>query len=246
MPEPLAYRAYRFLWHSLDWVYPPDCVGCGRSGELWCDECNDKVTLVGSLLCPVCGIPQTKVQVCSNCQESMPSYKALRSWAIFKGELRKAIHRLKYRRNMALGQLLAVPIINQLHELDWPIEMIIPVPLGLARLAERGYNQASLLAKPIALYLRLPFQTDVIKRSKETQSQVGLSFASRKENVAGAFTADQSKIVGKSILVIDDVITSGATMNACAIALCEAGASEVYGFSLARAGLLDPPGTRDV
>jgi ComF family protein len=176
----------------------------------------------------------------------MPYYKALRSWAIFRGELRKAIHRLKYRRNMALGQVLAIPIINQLYDLNWPVEVIIPVPLSLARLSERGYNQASLLAKPIALHLRLPFQSNVIKRNKETLSQVGLSFASRKENVAGAFTADGSKVRRKRILVVDDVITSGATMNACSVALFEAGASEVYGISLARAGQIDRPGSGDV
>jgi len=176
----------------------------------------------------------------------MPYYKALRSWAVFKGELRKAIHQLKYRRNVALGQALAVPIINQLRELNWPLEIVTPVPLGLARLAERGYNQASLLAMPIALHFKLSFQMQVIKRCRETQSQVGLSFASRIENVAGAFVADRSKIRGKRILVVDDVITSGATMNACAMALYEAGADEVYGFSLARAGLIDSSGSGDV
>ena len=246
MPEPLAYRLYRFLWHCLDWVYPPVCAGCGRTGKPWCDECYEKVTLIGTLLCPVCGRPQPKLQVCPNCQDFMPYYKALRSWAVYKDELRTAIHQLKYRGNMTLGQALATPIITQLQELQWPIDVVTPVPLGLARLAERGYNQASLLAKPIALHFQLPYQTHAIKRFRETQSQVGLSFASRKENVAGAFMADRLKIKGKRVLVIDDVTTSGSTMNACAMALCNAGAEEVYGFSLARAGLDDQSGSVDV
>jgi ComF family protein len=170
----------------------------------------------------------------------MPYYKALRSWAVYKSEVREAIRRLKYRRNLALGQALAVPIINQLCSLAWPVEVVMPVPLGLARLAQRGYNQASLLARPVALSLQLPYQTQAIKRHRETKSQVEMSsFASRRENVAGAFTADHFKVNGKKILVIDDVTTSGATMNACAKALSEAGASEVYGFTLARAGLAD-------
>lgn len=242
MPEPLAYRLYGLLWHSLDWIYPPECAGCGKTGKLWCTDCSNKVTLVGSILCPVCGIPQTQDQVCWDCQEAMPHYKALRSWAIFKGEVRKAIHRLKYRRNVALGQTLAIPLIHQLIALNWPIDIVTPVPLGLARLAERGYNQASLLAKPIALHRRLPYQPEAIKRSRETHSQVGLSFTLRKENVVGAFTADRSKVGCKKVLVVDDVITSGATMDACAIALLEAGASEVYGLSLARAGRVDRSG----
>ena len=175
----------------------------------------------------------------------MPYYKALRSWAVFKDELRNAIHQLKYRRDVSLGVALAIPMIDQLHELNWPIDMIVPVPLGLARLAERGYNQASLLARPVALYFKLPYHTHAIRRSRETQSQVGLSFASRAENVKGAFTADRSRVGRKRILVIDDVTTSGSTMNACAMALCEAGAKEVYGYSLARAGRIDPSSPGD-
>jgi ComF family protein len=177
----------------------------------------------------------------------MPYYKALRSWAVYKSEVREAISRLKYKRNLALGQVLAVPIINQLRSLCWPVEMVMPVPLGLARLAQRGYNQASLLARPIALSLQLTYQTQAIERHRETKSQVEMSsFASRRENVAGAFTADHSKVNGKRILVIDDVTTSGATMNACAKALCEAGAGEVYGFTLARAGLVGPTSSGDI
>jgi predicted amidophosphoribosyltransferase len=111
----------------------------------------------------------------------MPYYKALRSWAVYKDELRTAIHQLKYRGNMTLGQALATPIITQLQELQWPIDMVTPMPLGLARLAVRGYNQASLLAKPIALHFQLPYQTHASKGGNEER----LRFASRKENGRG-------------------------------------------------------------
>jgi len=246
MPETLAYRAYWFLWHWLDWIYPPRCAGCGRVGEHFCEECKEKVAIIGAHVCTICGVPQPQVQVCLNCQESMPYYKTLRSWAIDKGELRIAIHQLKYQRNVALGISLANPIIAQLHELNWPIDIVVPVPLGLARLAERGYNQASLLARPVALHYQLPYQTHVLRRLRETQSQVGLSFTARKDNVMGAFEANRSQVRGKRVLIVDDVTTSGSTMNACAMALCEADAEEVYGFSLARAGLYDYSGSEDL
>lgn len=239
MPGTLAFRVYKLIWHSLDWIYPPQCAGCGRLGSPWCDECNKKVILIGMVTCPLCGIPQPTLRICPDCQQITPYFMALRSWAVYKDELRKAIHRLKYRRDIALGMALAVPMINKLRELNWSIDLVVPVPLGLARLSERGYNQASLLARPIALYFHWSYQTNSIQRIRETQSQVGLAFKSRAENVKGAFIADSSIIRGKKVLVVDDVITSGSTMNSCAEALRNAGAEEVYGFSLARAGLAD-------
>jgi ComF family protein len=109
------------------------------------------------------------------------------------------------------------------------------VPLGLVRFKERGYNQATLLARPIALYLIIPFSTKLLSRTKETRTQVGLTVIERQQNMDGAFTAQRDLVHGKNVLVVDDVATSGATFNACAKALMEQGATRVYGFSLARA-----------
>jgi ComF family protein len=185
-------------------------------------------------------VPKQDESVCHECHEATLNYVALRSCAVFQGKLRDAIHQLKYRRNVSLGQVLAQPMIEQLCELDWPIDLVTPVPLGLARMAERGYNQASLLARPIALYFRKLYRPGIIHRCKETRSQVGLPVALRKENVADAFYAERAMTSGKNVLVIDDVITSGATMNACAKALMDAGAKQVYGYSLARGGIKAP------
>ena len=236
MPESLAYRAYWLLWHSLDWIYPPSCAGCGKTGSVWCVSCAEEVTQLIKNICPMCGIMQRSEILCTECRQATSYYQALRSWGRYTGKLRQAIHQLKYKHNVSLGQALAVPMIQRLTELNWPVDVITPVPLGLARLAERGYNQASLLARPIALYFRIMYAPGILWRQRETISQVGLALASRKENVAGAFSADRKLVRGKTVLVIDDVITSGSTMNACAMALVEAGAEAVYGFSLARAG----------
>jgi ComF family protein len=134
-----------------------------------------------------------------------------------------------------MGDALAQLMIASLEKLNWPVDIVTSVPLGLVRLAERGYNQATLLARPIALYQNLPFSTNILSRVRETKTQVGLTIKQRQENMDGAFKADAKKAKGKNVLVVDDVATSGATLNACAKALLEAGAGKVYGFTLARA-----------
>jgi competence protein ComFC len=135
---------------------------------------------------------------------------------------------------MALGEALARPLIKLLVELGWCVDLVTPVPLGVARLSQRGYNQAALLARPLSLAHGLPYHTNALTKVRETRSQVGLSANERHQNVADAFKGDPRVSKGKCILVIDDVTTSGATLNACASALLQAGASRVYGLTLAR------------
>jgi ComF family protein len=164
----------------------------------------------------------------------------LRSWAIFGDRLRQAIHRLKYKGDLALGDVLSRPMIDSLRQWKWQVDLVTPVPIGLARLAERGYNQAALLARPIAWGLGWPYHSDGLYRVRETRSQVGLSLDERQQNVKDAFRARSKYVAGKSVLVVDDVTTSGATLKACAAALLEAGADQVYGLTLARTAMEDP------
>jgi ComF family protein len=136
-------------------------------------------------------------------------------------------------------------MIAKIEKLNWSLDLITSVPLGLVRFKERGYNQATLLARPIALFLKVPFSSQALTRIRETKTQVGLSVYERMENMSGAFQAKSKLVEGKSILVVDDVATSGATLNACAKALLDGGASKVYGYSLARA-VFSPNGDIDI
>jgi ComF family protein len=122
-----------------------------------------------------------------------------------------------------------------LNGMEWKIDLVIPVPLGVARLKERGYNQAALIAKPLALKIGLPYDINTLARVRETRSQVGLSFDQRLDNVKDAFQANSDHTNNMRVLIIDDVATSSATLDACSIALHIAGAVEVYGLTLARA-----------
>ena len=163
------------------------------------------------------------------------SILALRSWAEFSGPLRQALHRLKYKKDIGLGEALSRPLMDWFQGLGWNVNLIVPVPLSNGRLRERGYNQVTYLARPFALGLGFEYQAKALTRTRDTASQVGLNRPERRINVSGAFEANSSYVLGKSILVMDDVATTGATLESCSQALFRAGASEVYAITAARA-----------
>jgi len=229
------YRFTQWLWGSLDWIFPPVCGGCGRKGFRWCPDCQQRVIRVPDPVCQCCGVPLLRPGECPSCRESHPPFKAIRSWAVFEGPIRNAIHALKYRRNILLGSALAPNLAGYLTKLGWHADVVIPVPLGKLRLKERGYNQVGLFARPLAAAQDWQYEPQALTRERETRSQVGLSPLERKENITGAFGADPLHVSGKNILLMDDVITTGATLAACADALAKAGARNIYGLTLARA-----------
>jgi ComF family protein len=155
---------------------------------------------------------------------------------MYTGPVRTAVHQLKYARNVALGDTFSKYLCDLLVDFNWKIDIITPVPLGAARKKTRGFNQAALLAKPIALKLKIRYKPGMISRTRETLSQVNLNREQRKRNVAGAFRARVNITRGNNILIIDDVATSLSTLDSCAEALLSAGAKKVYGLTLARAG----------
>jgi ComF family protein len=142
---------------------------------------------------------------------------------------------LKYRRDMGLGDALAEQVADFVRGLNWPIEVVIPIPLGRQRLKERGYNQVGLIARPMSLALNLKYAPGALARSRETRSQVGLNREQRRENVRGAFRALDAEVKGKTVLVVDDVATTGSTLSSGAEALLSSGARDVYALTVARA-----------
>ena len=231
----IKYHLYRSFWAGIDFLFPPLCGGCGKSGTRWCWACREVVTLIPDPKCEICGLPQTDVGICPSCQQTQPYYQKLRSWVVFEGTIRKALHKMKYRQDLGLGDSLAVEMFSYTNQLNWNVDIVLPVPLGKERMKKRGYNQVSLFALPLALAMGWKYNAHVLKRAKETISQVGLSKEERKNNVHDAFVANSRKVEGKSVLIMDDVSTTGATLNSCAKALIDGGASEVYALSLARA-----------
>jgi competence protein ComFC len=236
------YQLLHGFWNIIDWFYPPTCCGCGRVGFRICEDCLSKIQRIENKICVFCGECLPIRGVCDRCKQNPPHFSALRSWGIFSGPLRQAIHSLKYNRNLGLGEFFAQYLLEIVQNEKWLFDIIVAVPLNHERLKERGYNQAEFLAKPLSMLLEKCYLPDSITRTKNTISQVGLSLEERQRNVSDAFMADSEKVRSKSILIIDDVTTTGSTMNSCAKSLRIAGAKTVLGLTLARAiKLADDP-----
>lgn len=215
---------------------PPTCAGCGTRGSRWCTNCQGGVRHPPLPVCPICGVPLGgTAHLCPQCARLRPAYRALRSWSIFEAPVRNALHRLKYRRDVGLGEALTPQLLVFVESLGWEYERVVPVPLSGRRLSERGYNQASLIARPLALAMGIPYVPGALARTRDTRSQVGLTRTARRENVNGAFQGHPKSVRGLKILVVDDVATTGATLSACAESLYAAGAREVFGLTVARA-----------
>lgn len=230
-------RLTHFLWAAADWIFPPECAGCEIPGTRWCQECDDGITVLQQPICPVCGTPNEDGIICYHCKTNPPPYQQLRSWGIYDIYLRKAIHALKYASNMGLAEPLSKHLVDLYHSNQWKADFIIAVPLSAKRLKERGYNQSLMLARFLSHQLQIPILKNALRRTRDTRTQVGLNAAERLKNVDKAFIADHQQVAGQSILLIDDVYTTGATINACAYALRQADADKIYALTLARAGL---------
>lgn len=228
------YTLYRSAWSALDLLFPPVCGGCDKTGSRWCQECQKKIKVLNGIVCEVCGLPQEQVGVCKTCLVDRPHFRMLRAWTVFENPIQHALHKLKYRKDMSMGDSIAFQMLPFVKNLNWQMDMIIPTPLGKQRMKERGYNQVAMVAKPLALALQVQYASDAITRRKETRSQVGLTKPERKKNVEGAFQADAS-VKRKSVMVMDDVSTTGATLSSMAEALYQAGAENVYALTVARA-----------
>jgi ComF family protein len=159
----------------------------------------------------------------------------MRSWAVFDPPIQQGLHTMKYRRNVGFGEAIAAQMMDFVRSLCWPIETIIPVPLGKRRLKERGYNQVGLVARPLAYQMGWMYAPQALWKTRETRSQVGLTISQRHENVRNAYQADPRVVRRKSVLIMDDVATTGSTILACTEALLCAGAQNVYVLTIARA-----------
>ena len=185
--------------------------------------------------CPRCGRPQASGIVCPGCWQRPTEIDGIRSPFRFDEVIRKAIHELKYRNLRAIAPRLAELLADYLDESPLPREVLVGVPLHPRRLRERGYNQSSLLAKELGKRIGLPVIEDCLIRVKQAQPQVkAVDVEERRRNVADAFVCRDERVKGKRIVLIDDVCTSGATLESCAAALKRKGATSVWGLTLAR------------
>jgi ComF family protein len=229
---------------ALDLLFPPHCAVCQRLGAWLCADCLEAIEAIEPPVCQHCGLPlagslnDERTALCARCQVSPIQLDGLRTYAFHGGPLREAIHQFKYQdlRGLAplLGQLMAEGW-ERLAPRDLALDVIVPVPLHRSRQRERGYNQATLLAGELGHCLQLPVIEDAVVRSRATAPQVDLGVQARRANVQNAFRCQGNNLAGKRVLLVDDVCTSGATLESTCLALRGAGATSVWACTLARA-----------
>jgi competence protein ComFC len=215
-------RLLQNVWDiGVDLLFPPRCAGCGRVDFVWCERCQDTLdeTVFPQQVRPLAPLVD------------------IAATGVHQHMIREAVQGLKYGNARLLAEPLGERLVQQLQNLNWPVDLIVPVPLHATRLAERGYNQAQLLSEQVAQATGLPCVPQAVERQRNTQSQVTLDAAGRQANLEDAFRAIPEYIVSKNVLLIDDVYTTGATLSACAQAVLQAGAQAVYGLTVTVARL---------
>jgi len=232
----LYQAAWRFYYGLSDLLLPPCCVRCGRP-EVWlCEPCAEALPLIAAQLCPRCGRPVTTPGLCAICRKDPLLVNPIRSAFLFEDEIRELIHALKYRGGRAVAAALGGPMARAWEAYGMRGELLIPVPLHPRRERKRGYNQALLLAQALSRHVGVPVAPHVLRRVRNTVSQTHLDLEGRRRNVADAFAvAAGLQLEAYRVTLVDDVATTGATLNACAQALLQAKARAVEAFTLARA-----------
>ncbi len=234
MSDAAAPWVTRLGQRLLDLFFPPHCLACQRPGSWLCPSCLQEAERVKDPSCPRCGRPTNSPDPCPICYGRVHALESVRAPFFFEETIRRAVHELKYRGRRVLAEPLGALLAPYLAGLAWPVSTIMPVPLHRQRERARGYNQAALLARVLAVWSRWPLDEVGLVRVRNTPPQVGLDGAARRENVRGAFAWKKETPPPVHVLLVDDVYTTGATMEAAAEALVEAGAQEVRGMAVAR------------
>lgn len=239
----------RVLDSLLNLLYPDECLACrtavSRATDCsLCERCWQKILelRIRTPWCPSCGLPypastEAGSHVCGDCILQPPPYEGARAFGYYASELSVAIRALKFmgRRNIAF---LAAPLLVSVFLGSWrrgDFDMVVPIPLHPRRARTRGYNQAALLARRFGKIVGLPVDEKVLVRTRDTPPQVGLTNRERLENLRQAFRCCKPRTVqGRRILLLDDVMTTGATITSASLALLVAGAASVSVLALAR------------
>lgn len=229
-----------FCWGVAlqNFIFPPSCYSCGaplpRHADLLCAACRERVVPV-TVADPIYHLAHARL-----CGDGLCRGLAALYHFTAKGPVQDLLHALKYGGLTGIGRSLGVRLGSVLAGIPWgaEIEIVVPLPLFHTKQRERGYNQSESIARGIAQILPRPVRPRVVKRSRWTDSQTTLGFAARQMNVNGAFEVPRRKtaiLTGKTVLLVDDVVTTGATTRACAEALRRGGAGAVYVAAIALA-----------
>lgn len=237
-------KAKPVIAKALDSLFPPQCFACGEivpmHGTL-CTGCWQEIHFITDPMCARCGLPfdfaMGAEAMCGECLREAPTFAQARAVMRYDEHGRRLVLPLKYQDKLHPAPVYAQWMARAAAAFLPRVELIVPVPLSYRRFVKRRYNQAAVLAYALGRQGRLPVIPDALIKRKHTAPQTSLSYTQRKENVRGAFAVHpryKEAIRGKTLLLVDDVITTGATIGACANKMLAAGAANVYAVALAR------------
>lgn len=245
--KPLRSHFQQISVSLLDLFFPKRCAGCRETWlsdheGFWCEECLNRLLWIQPPLCPRCGRPFPKSpsspnHLCGECLSDTFFFDSARSANIYSGVVRERIHQFKFGKQLHWGVALAELAAMAFQKQPFPsAEVILPVPLHTKRLRERGFNQSGLISGVLGRKLNLPVHYDVLIRTHWTKPQTRLSREERLENVKNAFDVSKPSVIkNRSVLLLDDVFTTGTTLNECAKVLKSGGAAQVHALTVARA-----------
>ena len=219
---------------ALDLLYPPRCALCDTGGVFLCETCIEALPAAEGDRCDRCWLP-VRADVCFNCRENPGCLTALRSLYRYERDVRRLVHAFKFGGQSCLAPDLGRLLTSGFEQHGLDADVIVPVPLTGVRRRTRGYNQSLLLAKEVSKLTGVPV-AQALRRSGHSVTQAGSASAEeRRRNVEGVYSLSKGhNVAGSRVLLIDDVATTGATLNACAAVLIEAGAAGVSALTLAR------------
>lgn len=228
-----------FLLMIADMIYPRICPVCGhivsKRGHDICPQCEEKLSFIGNDHCMKCGKPvEEDEEFCGDCAGASHVYDEGRAALLYDTYMSRSIYRFKYGGKQEFAGFYARAICERLESKikSWNVDAIVPVPVHKERLKKRGYNQAELIAKQMSKRLGIPVRSDLVTRQKGTLAQKNLSARDRQNNLKKAFKVTGNVVKLDSVLIVDDIYTTGATVDAMAGCLKGAGIRRVYFTSL--------------
>lgn len=198
----------------------------------WCSRCDQLLPYYREPCCPVCALPSPNAQTCGQCLKKPPAFNQTTTLFTYQYPADLLIQRFKYQEQLSLAPSLSRQLARQFTRSPLP-DLLIPMPLHRTRLKTRGFNQAQLLAASLGRQLQIPVDSRLCHRVRQTRSQMSLSWAERQRNMRHAF-ACPADLTGKQVAVVDDIMTTGATLNALATVLKKQGAQWISCWILAR------------
>jgi len=212
------------------------CVLCGSMNHegLWCKNCNHSLPYLSAPHCPVCALPTLHGEICGHCLTKPPAFGHTVAVFDYRFPLDQLIGQMKYHEQLAIAQAFAEKLTQRIDRIHLP-DFVIAMPLHPAKLRSRGFNQAQLLAVPLADYFGISLLSNACQRLRDTASQTSLPWHQRHKNVRGAFSCDRN-LSGTHVALVDDVMTTGASLNELASAVKKQGAKKISTWVVARAG----------